>query len=80
MNSFQHFIPAPNLTYPARFERGYTGESSLPFMLSLTLADTLEGKHRADYMSRLAFPSLPIYGAFIGAGWADVYAHRDRRT
>jgi len=73
MNGMIHNLPTADLPWQNKLYNGqYDG--SAPFSLMLMMADLLDGKPApADYMSRYTFDSLPVYAAFMGAGWAVVY-------
>jgi hypothetical protein len=76
MNGMIHYLPTPDVPWQHDVPCNGRYEGSAPFNLGLVLADLTDGRIRTDPMSRIHFNSLPTYAAYMGAGWADVYAGR----
>jgi hypothetical protein len=79
MNGMIHHLPTADVPWQdAPFNGRY--DHSAPFSMMLMIADLIDPHpSTTDYMSRTEFGSVATYAAFMGAGWADVYAGRFAR-
>jgi len=76
MNGMTHNIPTADKPW---INKPWNGryDHSAPFSVMLMIADLLDPHpDTTDYMSRTYFGSVATYAAFMGAGWAGVYAGR----